>query len=709
MKKVYVAGLWLSLCCVVVLMLKSSLSITAPQSAEVIGKQALQEEYRQAVQYEPQSMLDLSESETAIVQATADGKPQKWVKTKAFFNKMLDKIVISAQEVENAVKKVGIDAFKLFTAPYKEKIKKEQRAIYANPYKDTVATVRKGGPVSEGEEKYLKARRLLVRRGLEKFLDMKIPENVPTPDIMISLSGGGSRAMILAWSFMRAIEMIGLLDCATYVATLSGSSWFLWPWLLSGQSLEQYKQRLISIAERGPITLRSPNSDVNNILKLLLRMGVYDRPITTINFYSSALAAGLLYGLGDNADPLQTYMDMTKNAMEGAKVPYPVMTMISTPDARWFTMTPHEVHCPGLGYGVPEWAFGWKFNKGTSGATPNPPRRALPDNLAASSAAIALSGKDIYYNIFQYMPNGWAKDILKSLLQESAAGQLRFTSEKEYNFLRGIEGLPVYDTLRGKTWGQTEYAYFTDAGVIWIDPIIPLMVRAQENVPVIYLVEASGAMVGADELIKAKAYAQGDGSDGKKYKFPNVEHPEQFGTKSLSFLADDDSLVMYFPRIIDDEILEKYNEDSDLADAVARLNFDMGERLKTVYATFNLKYSKAAVEDLIAVARLNVLGNKDRIKAVMKEYIELYIQRKTGGETAEYKGARQAFLAKITPLTVDQGKSAADKTQAEPQSAATKKEKVSEQAPAAQDKTITDEQAPVVKEVEEGAVNKKAV
>lgn len=667
MKKVYSASLWLSFGFVVVMMLKSSLSVTASQTPQRLEQkkmqsyeqlpvtQKVQEEYRQAREYDPDSML-------ALTEASADGKPQKWAKTKAFFNKMLDKIVITAQEIENAVKNIGIAGFKLFTAPYKEKIKKEQRAIYANPYKDTVATVRKGGPVSEGEAQYLKVRRVLVRRGLEKFLDIKIPDNVPTPEVMISLSGGGSRAMILAWSFMRAIEMIGLLDCATYVATLSGSSWFLWPWLLTGQSLEQYKQRLISVAEYGPVTLRHPADDVNNIVKLLLRMGVYDRPVTIINFYASALAAGLFYGLGENNDPLQTYMDMTKNAMEGARVPYPIMTMISTPDARWFTMTPHEIHCPGLGYGVPEWAFGWQFNNGKTGKTPNPPRRDLPSSIAASSAAIALSGKDIYYNIFQFMPAGWSKDILKELLQETAAGQLRFTSSKEYNFLRGIDGLPVYDSLRGSTWGQTEYAYFTDAGVIWIDPIIPLMVRAQENIPVIYLVEAGGGTVGSDELEKTRAYAQGGSPDGKRYKFPAIEAPEEFGKKSLSCLADDDSLVMYFPRIIDDEILKKHKEYPELAESIKRLNFDIGERLKTVYATFNLRYSKAATEDLIAVAQVNVLANKEKIKEVMREYIELYIQRKNEGETAGYKAAREAFFAKIAPAAgKKEQKPAADK------------------------------------------------
>jgi hypothetical protein len=664
MKKVYGTCLWLIFCGVVLSMQQRSLSASVVQDARILAQknarsyfEALatpkaREEYNQAINYNPGSML-------ALMEASADGKPQKWAKTKAFFNKMLDKIVITAQEIENAVKNVAVNTFKLFTAPYKELIKKQQSPIYANPYKNTVASVRKGGAVSEGEAAYLKERRKFTRKGLEKFLDMKIPDDVPTPDVMVSLSGGGVRAMILAWAFMRALEMISLSDAVAYTATLSGSSWFLWPWLVSGMSLEEYKTRLFSSATRGPITLRNPNDDIKSIMKLLLRMAVFDLPITVITFYKSALAAGLLYGMGENNDPLQTYMDTIK--LDAAHMPYPVMTMISTPDARWFTMTPHEVHSLNLGYGIPEWSLGWKFANGKSGNTPNPPRRDLSSNMAASSAAIALSGKDIYYNIFQFLPAGWMKDFLKSLLQETAAGQLRFTSQKEYNPFKGIPDLPMYDTLRGLTWGQTDYAYFTDAGVIWSTPTIALFGRKQEKIPVIYLIEDAGATVGSDELGKIKAYAQGEGSDGKYYSFPSFEASESFGAQSLSFLADDDSLVLYIPRVIDPQLIKDHATDPLVAESIKRLTFDMEKRVKGgVYGTFNLVYSRAAVEDLIAVGQVNVIANREKIKTVIKHYMQMYIN-KVHGNQDEYKKAKAALRTLIAPAMPAEKRTAEEK------------------------------------------------
>jgi phospholipase A2 len=40
-------------------------------------------------------------------------------------------------------------------------------------------------------------------------------------------SGGGFRAMIAYCGAYKAMEDIGLIDCATYTSALSGSSWYL--------------------------------------------------------------------------------------------------------------------------------------------------------------------------------------------------------------------------------------------------------------------------------------------------------------------------------------------------------------------------------------------------------------------------------------------------------------------------------------------------
>lgn len=55
------------------------------------------------------------------------------------------------------------------------------------------------------------------------------------PVIAIAGSGGGFRAMVGFAGVMKALFESGVLDCATYVAGLSGSTWsvFSWPIRLS--------------------------------------------------------------------------------------------------------------------------------------------------------------------------------------------------------------------------------------------------------------------------------------------------------------------------------------------------------------------------------------------------------------------------------------------------------------------------------------------
>lgn len=48
---------------------------------------------------------------------------------------------------------------------------------------------------------------------------------IQVPTIAIVGSGGGFRAMVAFSGVMKALYDSGVLDCATYVAGLSGSTW----------------------------------------------------------------------------------------------------------------------------------------------------------------------------------------------------------------------------------------------------------------------------------------------------------------------------------------------------------------------------------------------------------------------------------------------------------------------------------------------------
>ncbi len=56
---------------------------------------------------------------------------------------------------------------------------------------------------------------------------------VPAGRVAMCFSGGGYRAMIGTAAFVNACKRLGLLDCISYIAGLSGSSWALGPWYTS--------------------------------------------------------------------------------------------------------------------------------------------------------------------------------------------------------------------------------------------------------------------------------------------------------------------------------------------------------------------------------------------------------------------------------------------------------------------------------------------
>ncbi|MEQ2176133.1 hypothetical protein GOODEAATRI_024927, partial [Goodea atripinnis] len=57
------------------------------------------------------------------------------------------------------------------------------------------------------------------------ILDPSQPNVLEVPVIAIAGSGGGFRAMVGFSGVMKALFESGVLDCATYVAGLSGSTW----------------------------------------------------------------------------------------------------------------------------------------------------------------------------------------------------------------------------------------------------------------------------------------------------------------------------------------------------------------------------------------------------------------------------------------------------------------------------------------------------
>ncbi|XP_028256350.1 cytosolic phospholipase A2 delta-like isoform X2 [Parambassis ranga] len=76
------------------------------------------------------------------------------------------------------------------------------------------------------EKEYLKKRKVVTAQALKKTLGLSVPlQPKEVPTIALVASGGGSRAMTGLLSSLRALKDIGVLDAATYMSGVSGSTW----------------------------------------------------------------------------------------------------------------------------------------------------------------------------------------------------------------------------------------------------------------------------------------------------------------------------------------------------------------------------------------------------------------------------------------------------------------------------------------------------
>ncbi|KAG8449432.1 hypothetical protein GDO86_016182, partial [Hymenochirus boettgeri] len=86
--------------------------------------------------------------------------------------------------------------------------------------------VRLGFSLCNKEKKFLYKRQAVVASALKEVLhltDDLVGEEVPVVAVMAT--GGGARAMSCLYSHLYALKKIGVLDCVTYIAGASGSTW----------------------------------------------------------------------------------------------------------------------------------------------------------------------------------------------------------------------------------------------------------------------------------------------------------------------------------------------------------------------------------------------------------------------------------------------------------------------------------------------------
>ncbi|XP_029988294.1 cytosolic phospholipase A2 [Sphaeramia orbicularis] len=224
------------------------------------------------------------------------------------------------------------------------------------------------------EKQFRQTRREKVMEGIKNLLEDEKPRFLPSseeevPVIAIAGSGGGFRAMVGFSGVMKALIESGVLDCATYIAGLSGSTWYM-STLYShpdfpNKGPEEINQELMHRVSSNPLRLLLPQH-ITSYIQALWNKKATGQPVTFTDIF------GML--IGETLIP--TRMDIRlsdiQEKIKEAQSPMPLFTCLHVkPDvselmfADWVEFSPYEIGMAKYGTFMTPDLFGSKFFMGT--------------------------------------------------------------------------------------------------------------------------------------------------------------------------------------------------------------------------------------------------------------------------------------------------------------------------------------------------------
>lgn len=488
---------------------------------------------------------------------------------------------------------------------YERLLRKDSSLVTNNPYKDKVAQVRIGTDVCKEEKDYVRNREKKVKVALEKFLDRTLNGSF-IPKIAFINSGGGARAFISSIGWHVGAQEIGLLDAVTYDIGLSGGSWFINCWLLSGQQPSEFKKIMQPLMNKElyPSGNRFAPDELKEFFNAFMVRDTLHQPTTLVNLWGALLANRYLAPYGSKRQEM--LFSTLGQQLHGDK-PFPIITAVSghTSDLRsnrksmhWFEMTPFEVGAIGGWLGnahVPTWGFGRVYNKKGVSEDYNPQydigllmgicgsafaityARTYEETIKAGASSITMFGTS---------GDKIADMIIDKLLSEEIqkiAIEKRISVSKVPNFAKDVTKSIIKDDL----------LRLADAGIAFNLPVPPALERKAD---MLILFDASESIKMAPELQVAEQYVRANG-----YKFPPLAFNDIEKRPATVFVDQKDNqtpVVVYMP------------------------NTDPSGQLNTSFDVTKFNYSPVEFNMLSGVTESNMKSSKDAIKQALTDLIE---------------------------------------------------------------------------------------
>uniref|UniRef100_A0A4W4GYY6 Phospholipase A2 n=1 Tax=Electrophorus electricus TaxID=8005 RepID=A0A4W4GYY6_ELEEL len=228
----------------------------------------------------------------------------------------------------------------------------------------------------EQEKFYRQKRRDRVMLGIKKLFNMENPRFLPAapkevPTIAIVGSGGGFRAMVGFSGVMKALYESGVLECATYVAGLSGSTWCVYMSTLyshpefPAKGPKEINQELMKSVSSSPFKLLLP-LHIKRYIKALWKKKAGGQPVTFTDIFGMLIGETLIPGRMD------TKLSSMQEKINDGQIPLPLYTCLHVKPnvselmfADWVEFSPYEIGMAKYGTFMAPELFGCKFFMGS--------------------------------------------------------------------------------------------------------------------------------------------------------------------------------------------------------------------------------------------------------------------------------------------------------------------------------------------------------
>ncbi|XP_060118343.1 cytosolic phospholipase A2 epsilon-like [Heteronotia binoei] len=530
--------------------------------------------------------------------------------------------------------------------------------------------VRLGNDLSAAEKNFLSKRRKYVAAAVKKALQLQeeLQDN-EVPVVAIMTTGGGTRSFTAMYGSLLGLQKLNLLDCMTYIAGLSGTTWTMTKLYEDANWSQKYLEEAINEA-RKQVTKCKINCFSMDHLKYyyseLKQRRQEGHDSSFIDLWGLVIES-MLYD--EKSDHKLSHQQVAVN--EGQN-PLPIYLAISLKDnysaqdfKEWLEFSPYEVGNLKYGACIQSEHFGSSFFMGRL-------MKKLPEIRICFMLGMWSSIFSLDFMYFWNLSidsedfwNKWTKDRvediddsivpsrpheletrtvcsqgrLSQILREVLTG--RPTIAEYPNFLRGFQMHNEYlQNKQFSTWKDSvldshpnklmetaeQPLSLVDTG-FYINTSYPPLLRPERKVDIILHLNYSGGSQTLN-LDQFAVYASKQG-----IPFPKIEISEEDKENLKECYVFDETqnpaapIVLFFP--LTNDTFKKYKAPGEERDPIEMKegNVDVSSFLSP-FTTREVSFSEENFDKLVKLTEYNILNNEDKIMEALRAAMKRRKQQK---------------------------------------------------------------------------------